>query len=365
MFPYLLVFALSLLSLYLSQLATKVVFRYLFNVIAILLPVLLAGLRDPTIGTDTGSYPLITYMYVSGMKTLKSAFMWNDGMVENAYIFICYSVTHFLNNFNFFLTIISLITILGLFWGAIVSKENKVWLFFLFFFMYFNTSLNAERQAMALCMCMPCMAYMIRKNYVMTALTFFLAFSFHHSALLFLSILLLYYFVFKNPKIFNRKVTKLVVVIGIVIILASFNSVLQSLVGFGLDSKYVDRYGSSEEYGSNVPISLFALNLFNLIIFKIIAAKDKGSRYYTFGEYMMIISFLLCFSGLISTFAVRIGTYFLFVNILILSHYLSGSKRIWQVSTAGFYVFYWVMTVAIANLGDTYPYQSQILETIF
>jgi hypothetical protein len=365
MFPYLIVFAISLLSFYLaSQAKNKVIINILYF-IAILLPVLLAGLRDSTIGTDTGSYPLITYMYVSGMKTLKSAFMWNDGNVENAYIFICYSVTHFLNNFNFFLTIISLITILGLFWGAIVSKENKVWLFFLFFFMYFNSSLNAERQAMALCMCMPCMAYMIRKNYVMTAVTFFLAFSFHHSALLFLSILLLYYFVFKNPKIFNRKVTKLVVVIGIVIILASFNSVLQSLVGFGLDSKYVDRYGSSEEYGSNVPISLFALNLFNLIIFKIIAAKDKGSRYYTFGEYMMIISFLLCFSGLISTFAVRVGTYFLFVNILILSHYLSGNKRIWQVSTAGFYVFYWVMTVAIANLGDTYPYQSQILETIF
>lgn len=218
---------------------------------------------------------------------------------------------------------------------------------------------------MALCMCMPCMAYMIRKNYVMTALTFFLAFSFHHSALLFLSILLLYYFVFKNPKIFNRKVTKLVVVIGIVIILASFNSVLQSLVGFGLDSKYVDRYGSSKEYGSNVPISLFALNLFNLIIFKIIAAKDKGSRYYIFGEYIMIISFLLCFSGLISTFAVRVGTYFLFVNLLILTHYLPSSKRIWKVSIAGFYIFYWIMTVIVANLGDTYPYQSQILDTIF
>jgi hypothetical protein len=365
MFPYLLVFALSLLSLYLAKLSTNAVFKYFFDVIAILLPSLLAGLRDPSIGTDTGGYPLITYLNMSGMQTLKSAMIWNGGMVENAYVAVCYFATKIFNNFNFFLTIISLITILGLFWGAKASKENIIWLFSLFFFMYFNTSLNTERQAMALCMCMPCIAYMIRKNYVMTAVTFFLAFSFHHSAFLFLSILLLYYLIMKKPNTFNRKVTKLVVVVGIVIILASFNSVLQSLVGFGLDSKYVDRYGNANEYGSNVPISLFALNLFNLIIFKIIAAKEKGSRYYTFGEYMMIISFLLCFSGLISTFAVRVGTYFLFVNLLILIHYLPGSKRMWQVSTAGFYVFYWVMTVAIANLGDTYPYQSQILDTIF
>lgn len=365
MFPYLIVFAISLLSFYLASQAKNKVIIFILYFIAISVPALLAGLRDSTIGTDTGGYPLITYLYVSGMKTLKSAFMWNDGNVENAYIFICYYVTHFLNNFNFFLTIISLITILGLFWGTIISKENKVWLFFLFFFMYFNTSLNAERQAMALCMCMPCMAYMIRKNYVMTAVTFFLAFSFHHSAFLFLSILLLYYLIFKKPKIFNRRVTKLVIIIGVVIILVSFNSVLQSMVGFGLDSKYVNRYGNSEEYGSNIPISLFAINIFNLIIFKIIAAKDKGSRYYTFGEYMMIISLLLCFSGLISTFTVRVAAYFMFINILILTHYLPNSKKIWQVFTAGFYIFYWFMIVVVANLSDSYPYSSQILGYIF
>lgn len=365
MFPYLLVFALSLLSLYLSQLATKVVFRYLFNVIAILLPVLLAGLRDPTIGTDTGGYPLITYLYVSGMKTLKSAFMWNDGNVENAYVAICYYVTRVFNNFNFFLTIIALITIGGLFWGVMVSKESAVWLFFLFFFMHFNTSLNAQRQSMALCMCVPCIAYMIRKNYIMTAVTFFLACSLHHSAFLFVAVLLLYFLICKMPKTFNRKVTKLLMIIGLVAILASFSSVLQSLVGFGLEDKYVDRYGSSDEYGSNVPISLFALNIFNLIVFKIIAAKDKESRYYIFGEYMMIISLLLCFSGLISTFAVRIVAYFMFVNILILTHYLPKSKKIWQVSTAGFYIFYWFMIVVVANLADSYPYSSQILSSIF
>lgn len=360
MFPYLIVFALSLLSLYLASLSNKVIIKCFFDVIAILLPALLAGLRDPIIGTDTGGYPVYTYDFVSHANSLSQAITWNDS-VEGAYSFICYFATHIFNSFNFFLFVVSLITLIGIFWGSVASKENKVWLFFLFFFMYYNTSLNAQRQAMALAMCLPCIAYTSRKKYVLAALIFVLAYSLHHSAILFASAIALYYFIERMPKTFNKTITKLLLIIAIVGILASFNAILTSLVGFGLEDKYVERYGSSDEYGSNVPISIFALNAFNFIVYRFITQNSTKDTIRIFGDYTMIIGFMLCFAGLISIFAVRIDAYFMFINMLILTHYLPKAKLFWKASTVGFYIFYWIMVVVVANLGDTYPYSSFIL----
>lgn len=364
MSPYLVTFAISLLSLYLATKTTNKIIRQIFYIVAIMTPSLLAGLRDVSIGSDTGGYPLVTYSYVSSMKSLGQAIMWNDGDVENAYVAIAYYSSHIINLFNFFLTCIALITIASLFWGVKVSKENIVWVFFLFFFMYYNTTLNAQRQSMALCMCVTCIAYMMRKNYLMTGITFLLAFSFHHSAVLFISVIFLYWFVQRFPK-FSRSIKMQIgVIILIIVVLVSFNELVQSLVGIGLEEKYADRYGNSEEYGSNIPISLFALNSFNLIAFLSVAYKDKKSNYYIFGKYMMIIALLLCFAGLISTFAVRIDAYFMFVNILLLSHYLPNSNSIWKFFTVCFYIFYWIMITVVANLADSYPYKSIILSSI-
>ena len=360
MSPYLVTFAISLLSLYLATKTTNKIIRQIFYIVAILTPSLLAGLRDVSIGTDTGMYPVYTYDFVSHANSLSQAITWNDS-VEGAYSFICYFATHIFNSFNFFLFVVSLITLIGIFWGSFASKENKVWLFFLFFFMYYNTSLNAQRQAMALAMCLPCIAYTSRKKYVLAAFIFVLAYSLHHSAILFASAIALYYFIERMPKTFNKTITKLLLIIAIVGILASFNAILTSLVGFGLEDKYVERYGSSDEYGSNVPISIFALNVFNYIVYKFITQKSPKDSIRIFGDYTMIIGFLLCFAGLISTFAVRIDAYFMFINMLILTHYLPKAKLFWRASTVGFYIFYWIMVVVVANLGDTYPYSSFIL----
>lgn len=362
MLPYLTTFVFSLLSLYFSSKTTNKVSKVFFNLIAVFVPALLAGLRDPSIGTDTLLYPLPIYKEASMAHSLSQLLFWESDNVESAYVIIAYISVHIINSFNFFLFIIAFITMTGVFWGAKVSKVNIIWLFFLFFFMYFNTTLNTQRQAMALAMCLPCITYMTKKRYLMTATTFTFAFCLHHSAILFVSAIALYYFIERMPNFFNKTVTKLLFIIFIVVILASFSAILPDLVGFGLEEKYVERYGSSDEYGSNVPMSLIALNVFNLIVFKFISHKYSNDTIHIFGDYTMIIGVLLCFAGLISTFAVRIDVYFMFINILILAYYLPKAKPFWKVSTVGFYMFYWIMVVVVANLGDTYPYSSFILD---
>lgn len=240
-----------------------------------------------------------------------------------------------------------------------MSKENLTWLAILWFLAYFNISLNAQRQAMALSACVLCVALLDKRKYVWTVLATFLAYNLHHSALLFASVLVLFYLIKQRPAFFAQKKVQLLMVVGIVVMLYSFNAFLSLLGNIGIgEDKYISRYGSSDEYGSNIPISQFALNTFNLVVYNIITKRHVKSSLYVFGKYMMILALMLCFSGLISTFAVRIVAYFLIINFLLLSHYLPSAKTRWKVATVLFYLFYWYMCNVQANLSDSYPYQS-------
>ena len=332
--------------------------------IAILIPALLAGLRDITIGTDTGGYPCVVYEWVSKMNSLQAAFAWNGGMVENLYVAIAYYCSHIVNDFHFFLTIISFITLSLLYWGGKVAKANITLLFFMFFFMHYNTSLNAQRQAMALSGCIVPMAYLFNGKKVMVVLTFLLAYCLHHSALLFAGILTLYWMIDKKPSLFSQKKIFCLVVFTTILAMLSFNILLTYFGSMGIgEDKYISRYGSSDQYGSNLPISVLALNVYNFIVFWLISQRKSIVVFSIFGRYMTVIAVLLCFLGLISTFAVRICDYFTFVNMLLLAMYLPKEKPLYRLSTVCFYVFYWIMTILVANLGDTYPYRSKLLES--
>lgn len=362
---YLFVFSLSLFLLNASRYRYGTM-KWLCVVVALLIPALLAGFRDSTIGTDTIGYPSSVFYAASHSRSLAAAFAWNGGTVENLYVTIAYFCTHVMNDFNFFLTVVSLITI-GLVYGGVrVTKVNPAWLFLLFFLYYYNASLNAQRQAMALAGCLPCIGYAMQKNLRMTLVFFVLCYCLHHSALLFGGILFLYWLVLKHPAEFAKKKTFVLVVLAIVLVMVSFNMLLSYLGSFGIgEEKYITRYGSSDEYGSNVPISLLALNGFNMFVFwKMTKHCGKGNVISLFGRYMTVMAFLLCFLGLISTFAVRICDYFTFVNILLIAAFVPAVRKFWKYSVVAFYLFYFVMTIMVANLGYTYPYSSKILESL-
>ena len=131
-----------------------------------------------------------------------------------------------------------------------------------------------------------------------------------------------------------------------------------------IDSRYDERYLSSERYGSNIPISLFAVSVLNLIIFKQIT-KCNNSTMKVFFEYILIISFLCCFLGSVSTFLIRVGSYFQICTIFIFSVMYKECKGRYDIKLLGFhlafFVAYWFLTVVVANLGETFPYKSLIL----
>lgn len=220
---------------------------------------------------------------------------------------------------------------------------------------------------MALAGCVLCMGFALRRNLKLTLVSYFLCYCLHHSALLFGGILFLYWLVVKHTAAFSKRKTFALVVLATVLAMVSFNVLLTYLGGLGIgEDKYIARYGSSDEYGSNVPISLLALNGFNMFVFwKVTSRCSKGNVVSLFGRYTTVMAFLLCFLGLISTFAVRVCDYFTFVNILLITAFIPTVRKFWKRSVIAFYLFYFVMIIMVANLGDTYPYSSKIFDSFF
>ena len=360
MITYIITFCISLYFIWLSQRSGKIA-RIVMLALGIGFPAFIAGVRDFSVGTDTYMYQRIIYQLVSKSTTFSRAIINTDASLERSYIIIAYYSSHIIKNPFFFQSIVSLITICLLFWGSLKSKCNLVWLFFLFFFMYYNATLNIQRQAMALGACTVSLAYLIDKRYLFAALALILAYFFHHSAVIFLFILILYILCIKWQGLLEKKTIYILTMIICLAVIILFSVLLQYVVDAGLvDARFEDRYGNSDLYGTNLPISLLALNALNLFIyFKL--SKSPNKTLFLFGKYMMLISFLLCFTGLISTFAVRIVEYFELINIMLLSQLLPSSRKRWKVATVFFYIFYWTMAFAVANLGDTVPYKSVVL----
>lgn len=95
-----------------------------FLLLGVLLPAMLAGLRTVNIGTDTGGYPLDVFFTVRVLNSLPAALDWIAGDVEDLYVAIAYFCSHLIDSFNFFLFVISLITIGLLIGGVFVERGS-------------------------------------------------------------------------------------------------------------------------------------------------------------------------------------------------------------------------------------------------
>ena len=202
----------------------------------------------------------------------------------------------------------------------------------------------------------------MQKKYKKAIFCLLIAFLFHKSSLLFVVIWMLYYLCDKHFKMMSKKKVFLLAPISVVLLMSFFIEILEMLVNIGLtEEKYMERYGSDEAYGASFPISLFAINVFNYVMYMFMTKRIQSSSFVIFSKYILLMGMLLCFTGLISTFAVRMNLYFMMTAIVCIVYALQTCKYRYSWIFVSFYLFYWVMVVVVANLSDTYPYHSAIL----
>lgn len=355
MAPYLIVFFLSLCIFYNVEHRN---FSKGFLLLAILLPVFLGGFRHPSIGIDTMLYVTPNWDYAHFFDSF-SGYLEASSLTETMYLLVNYVLSRISRNLAVLLSALQLIMIVPIVYVARHLNIKTHYVFIYYFFISFCETLNATRQSLAMSVCLLAFYFMYRGKMKSCLITMLVAYGFHNSAILFLGVLLLLYMIKIRPQLVGKKYFKFLLVVGAAIILLFFNQLMTFFTNYGLKEEYVSRYAESDQYGTNVPVSLFALTIFNLVIYYVTIHKKPKDKLIVFAEFMMLLQFIFCFAGLISTYAVRIGTYFGYVTMLLLPYCIQKYRKKWILfATTVFYIFYWYMTVAYANLGSTYPYKS-------
>lgn len=357
---YIVFFLISIALLYRGDKFRKP-FNYVYMVLGLAPAILIAGLRDDTIGTDTSMYPTDVFEFCRDTKSIFLAVVsYID--VEPGYVVLAYLSSTISSSFNFFLTLTHTLILGTLLIAYKRFGVNIAFAFLCFYLIFFASSLNMARQFLAMPICLWGLAEFTEKKYKRTFIILLLAFLFHKTSFLYVIIIALYFLCRKYTNKMAEKKSFIYISFVVIIGIVFFSQILELLMNIGIaDDRYMERYGSDEMYGSHIPISSFAINAFNLVMYYKLSTNITNSPFIIFSKYVMLIGLLLCFMGLISVFAVRLNLYFLMTAIVCITYLLQKLNFRKSRFFIIFYLFYWVMVVIVANLSDTYPYQSKIL----
>lgn len=329
------------------------------DILGILPIVILAGFRDYSIGTDTSGYPIAIFDYCLQSNSPLMALTFVAGDVEPLYVIFEYVVSRFTKDAHWMLFWSHFIMLFNIVFASKKFKINTSICVFLYFCSFFNFSLNGARQSIAMTFLPLIYYYLSNRSYLKSIILFLIAFLFHSSILLCISIFALFFILRRYHYLADKLMTKLVVVLLVVLVLVNFIVVINYITDLGaVRSEYSDRYGNSDMYGSNVPISNIYLNIVNIVLlYKIRKVKDFEALFY---EYVAILSMVLCGSALISTFLVRITHYFVIMVLMYNTKNIGALKLKARIIPLLLYFFYWFM-ITVVNLEETTPYTSKLL----
>lgn len=353
-------FLIFIIAIFLSFVAEK--YRHKNEVIVVLflgstllLLASVAGFRDVTVGTDTGDYPLYTYLGVRNTKSISDALLNVTSSIEPLYVILAYYCRNWLNvEFNGFLFVCHLV-MYSCFWiGAYRMKIAPLWAFgFLFLFLIYNASLNLNRQYISLGISFLATSFLIEKRLVLFLLLSVIAFFFHKTALFSLLLIPILY-------IDKRKYNWIVIAIsGAVYIL--FFLMIDYISAIDVFSKYY-RYADGT-FKSFFSISEFVIRIAFITSFLLLRKGRKDL--FSFNVLTIFIcEFIVNLLQLKSRFAGRAALSFFMMYLVYIPYYVlykEKSHRYVTVSLSLLVVLYWWYVYIFGDAGHTAHYSSSIL----
>ena len=337
----------------------------LFSVISISVTVLLAGLRDFSIGIDTENYMTRT-LYWDG--AIKSATLTDyiykyiiSGYGEPFFALLIGVVAQFTGDFKIFLSIAHLVIVTGVYIGAFRLKKyvNPEIVLLIFYLFFFNHSLNVIRQYMAMAIVFAFFADILERKYIRYCIAVVVALQFHTISVVAFGLLAVHIILYVPKKIgtvFQRSAVLAVLLAAAVL---GFSPLVRLAIKLGfLNGRYAFIFEGEIEPA--------------VIIMLCVAAGLAGAFYFRremrekcpFYDYLIMCS--VCYMILlILTFFVasskRIALYFGMADMvtlaLIESSQTDKKKRMLvRAGILGMALIYWVYVYAFRGASATVPY---------
>ena len=339
--------------------------KIIFSIIIILIPSIIGGVRDLTIGTDVLVYGEDYFFYATQYNNLIDYITTYNA--DTGYLIINFLISRFTDNVHVFLFILQLIINTLVFIIMYRYKEEvPLWMSMLCYLtIYYCRTFNYLRQSIALAIIFFGIPYIEKRKFIKYFLVVLIASLFHTSAWISLLLYLINIMLNnKNEKFFSF----LIVSIGLFVVLA-FPTILELLNNMKILPEryyaYISRY-TKEEAGFNIIetfFRIFWIILYLLFYKKITKQKDL---YKMFGMACILDVILFQLKNTIQ-YTDRIAFYFGYMQIFmypIIAKNINNNKNqqvLINFLTIIMLLAYWYYKFVMIKSCMVYPYTSSIL----
>lgn len=334
-------------------------------IVAVLIPSIMAGIRDLNIGIDIDFYAAPEFNLAESSKDFITYFIRTD--VDKGYAVLVY-ISHLVFSDVHGLLFFTELIIFGCYVISIVKMRDTVSLpvgVFIYLFTMYNNSLNIMRQNIAISICILSLAFLLERKKKIALFFFVIAYTFHSTAILFLFFLYLADKMFELDKKAYRKLTILSLII-IVVGTLSYQILLSLFIKVGVLNSDYTRYFSEETDGVDFKANISYV--VEIIMFFIASAFIKG-RQPAFWKFIAITFFVFINLRFVSRLAARISIYpqaLMPLGYAYFAKQLSGKHFLIKDSILLckylIMIALWYAQIMLVNVGETWPYESLIWE---
>ncbi|MGM9849288.1 MAG: EpsG family protein [Bacilli bacterium] len=341
----------------------------LLGLIIVLIPSIIAGLRDYTVGTDIKVYG--EYMYHMSLKASIFNFLQAMNYMDILYLLTTYIISNIFHNLSVLLFVIQFLNCFVVFKAVKKLDRNEIPIaYFIYLTTLYFRQLNLLRQGLALSLCILAFSYLSKENNNRKYFKYtILAIFFHSSAI----ISLLIYFIYKkyNQKAknigINKKIITVILFLAVAVISIFFKDIIKIITQIGiLGEKYT--YNYFKQFMGNTGID-WAGFIFRLLIFSTMILFKRNSKIknnigdYNFYCIVSIIDMVFWNLNLYVKYMMRLAFYF---SCIIFIFYIPKTKYFFTKSfmnqafsktlTIIAFLGYWYFKFVFQNAGNVYPY---------
>lgn len=325
---------------------------------------LIAAFRDEYVGRDIHNYLTLLFRdFSNGVSLLEEMKSTRASGIEPLFMLLVLFASKF-NNLNIVFFFVQLAIVLPVFIFAYKNKKIKnvpiTFTIFIFLMSMYAYSFSMMRQSISICICLLSLFYYMNDKKIKSYFLLIIAFLFHRTSVILVSIYLLYNFIFKNKK--NRFLYLFITIIMCFIV----GLILPKFVSL-LPAKYSMYLGSNYETSFNL-FSLMKKMFFLILSFFLL----KGNMNIESLDYKMILFsiFLVIFDIAFYIFGLQVPEisrlclyftnifYFIFLPILITK---VKPRCIGYGSVVLLLFFFWFHMTTGNNEADIYPYRSDLI----
>lgn len=302
MWYYIVAFSISLIGIYLANLAYKNKWLFcFFSIIGLLPPILIAGFRDHTVGADTDFYILpIFYQATSYFTNVKELIEANPN-TDFLYLYYTWFVTRLTQDSYIYLSLNHILIFLPLYITAYKLRKylSPVVFFLLYYLIYYQESLSIVRQSIAISFSMLAFVFYLERKLKLYFCLMAIAFGFHSTVIITLLYPLVLKYLEKYPLNENNKKYSFFIILGVFVVI-NLNYLLMFLINAGvLNMKYLIYTVQSDTFKGGLGVTNFIIKIVIIFFIYCFRKKHKSSIFYDFAFVLSILDLIFCLCALL------------------------------------------------------------------